>query len=76
MRTPGFKSRIRPPYPQRVVKGDLRGAVIYSTNNGNCNKITIRYDTIPLLYDTIGYVTHSIRYDRIFHRIVSYAIVS
>ena len=20
--TPGFKSRIRPPYPQRVVKGD------------------------------------------------------
>ena len=24
----GFKSRIRPPYPQRVVKGVLRGAVI------------------------------------------------
>ena len=22
VRTPGFKSRIRPPYPQRVVKGD------------------------------------------------------
>ena len=22
LRTPGFKSRIRPPYPQRVVKGD------------------------------------------------------
>ena len=28
--TPGFKPRIHPPYPQRVVKGDgdLRGAVI------------------------------------------------
>ena len=24
----GFKSRIRPPYPQRVLKGDYRGAVI------------------------------------------------
>ena len=36
----------------------------------------LRYDTIPLRYYTIGYVTHSIRYDRIFHRIVSYAIVS
>ena len=24
----GFKSRIRPPYPERVVKGDERGAVI------------------------------------------------
>ena len=22
VRTPGFKSRIHPPYPQRVVKGD------------------------------------------------------
>ena len=28
VRTPAFKSRIRPPYPQRVVKGDLSGAVI------------------------------------------------
>ena len=25
VRTPGFKSRIRPPNPQRVVKGDLMG---------------------------------------------------
>ena len=24
----GFTPRIRPPYPQRVVKGDYRGAVI------------------------------------------------
>ena len=27
VRTPGFESRIRPPYPQRVVEGDLRGGV-------------------------------------------------
>ena len=25
VRTPGFKSRIRPPYPQRVVKRRLKG---------------------------------------------------
>ena len=26
----GFKPRIRPPYPQRVVKGGLNGAPLYS----------------------------------------------
>ena len=32
VRTPGFKTRIRPPYPQRVVKGDFRNGTV-SRNN-------------------------------------------
>ena len=29
--TPGFKSRIRPPFPQRVVKGNLMGRCVGMT---------------------------------------------